>query len=564
MRRDVLVSTTLLLAAAWSPPALGADQTELIFRTPQKAAYRVTADGLTSISFKNRKIASGSWSAFNAERWFKNGGSDKVDTKKFVTKTFKAISPARALVTHAKGDIVCTSNYIFEREDVLISTRIENNHPSEPMKIVGFSGLTFHFDRLPSGLMPVQHISYFKAHGIGLCHPGHWSKFGGSYATDNRIGVGTSPWSTGLMRTLTLWDYASWAADKRAKDPNRRLVYFAVTPIPPRGAVTVDFRLRVSPNCDWKHLLAPYKEHFTKTFGPVQYKSDHRWIATDYLNHSQKAISPTNPYGFHGAHQRIDTDAGAEAFCKKVIGNLKGGSGQGVIVWGHGGDDPRGAMYRPDFDILPPPVEARWGGIAKQFKQAGLKLGVCTRPRHMALRSTWTRDQIININPDDPGHRKMIWKRFDNMIEKGCTLFYLDSFGASFDDVKLMQFLRKKMGPNILTFAEHQCDAIMVYSGGYSETSFTKTPKPHYRLWSGVRNWEIYQFLAPGSQMASRLYQGQKDIPESFTAPDDFFFSNRITPLLPSGDPKRAKRMKDRQAGYITKQGVWTLGSEPH
>ena len=25
----------------------------------------------------------------------------------------------------------------------------------------------------------------------------------------------------------------------------------------------------------------------------------------------------------------------------------------------------------------------------------------------------------------------MLWKRFKNMIDKGCTLFYLDSFGSS-------------------------------------------------------------------------------------------------------------------------------------
>ena len=556
----VLVATACVLAGGWASTVSGADETELIYKTPAKVIYRVTIDGLSSIEFSGRQVATGSWSAFNAEPWFKNGGSGKVDTKKFTSKTFKALSNRCARVTHSKGDIICTTDYRFDGEDVLISARIENNHASEPMNVAGFSGLTFHFDRPPIGLMPVQHISYFQAHGVGLCHPGHWAKFGGSYAIDSQVGAGTSPWSTGMMRTLTLWDYGSWARDKRLKDPNRRLIYFAVSPIGPRGAATLDFRLRVSPKRHWKHLLAPYREHFSKTFGPVSYKSDHRWIATDYLNHSQRAVSPTNPYGFHGGHRRIDTDAGAEAFCGKIIGNLKGAGGQGVIVWGQGGDDPRAGMYRPDFDVLPPEVEARWGQIAKQFKQAGLKLGVCTRPRHIAVRSTWKKDRIIDINPDDPGHREMIWKRFKNMIDKGCTLFYLDSFGASFEDVKLMQFLRKKMGPDILTFAEHQCDAIMACSGGYSETSFSlgkDNKPPHYRLWSGVRNWEIYQFLAPRSQMASRLYQGQKDIPKDFKAADEFFFANRITPLLPTGTTQRLTQIKDRQARYMTKQGKW-------
>jgi hypothetical protein len=41
----------------------------------------------------------------------------------------------------------------------------------------------------------------------------------------------------------------------------------------------------------------------------------------------------------------------------------------------------------------------------------------------------WEADQISDLNPNDPGHREMLWRRFHNMRKKGCTLFYLDSFG---------------------------------------------------------------------------------------------------------------------------------------
>lgn len=133
---------------------------------------------------------------------------------------------------------------------------------------------------------------------------------------------------------------------------------------------------------------------------------------------------------------------------------------------------------------------------------AGLKLGVCTRPGDMAVRRNWKSDQVIRINPDDPGHRAMLWQRFKNMIDKGCTLFYLDSFGWQFEHVKLMQFLREKMGPEVLTFAEHQCDAILPYSGGYSEATFSagKQRQPAgYHVWAGDRHWEIYRWLVPVS-----------------------------------------------------------------
>jgi hypothetical protein len=42
----------------------------------------------------------------------------------------------------------------------------------------------------------------------------------------------------------------------------------------------------------------------------------------------------------------------------------------------------------------------------------------------MAVKRDWKGDQIINLNPDDPGHREMLWRRFDHMVKKGCTLFY--------------------------------------------------------------------------------------------------------------------------------------------
>jgi len=150
-----------------------------------------------------------------------------------------------------------------------------------------------------------------------------------SYAVDDSAGVGVSPWRTGLKRTLILWDYGSWAADKRESFPERKLLYFVVDRVPARGGNTFDMKLRVSPNRDWKHLLAPCREHFTRTFGPVQYKADYRWIATDYMNHSQQAVSETNPYGFHGGFRRIDTPEGVEQFCDAVIPVLREQGGQG-------------------------------------------------------------------------------------------------------------------------------------------------------------------------------------------------------------------------------------------
>lgn len=551
------LATTLFAALA---PA----QETLIYRTPAGVEFRVSARGLESVRAANRDLATGHWAVFPAEPWFKEykdlKGTVAIPKEKDLRRQFTPIDPRRARVTHTGGDLTCIYDYQFDGEDLTISARIENARPDVPLNLSGFTGLDFTFDTPPDGLMPVQHFSYFQAHGVGLCHPSHWMKIGGTWAADSSIGVGTSPANTGLARTLTLWDY-DWSPTAREKSPKRRLIYIAASPVPPRGAATFDFKIRVSPTRDWKHLLEPYRDHFRKTFGPVQYKADYRWIATDYLNHSQKAISPTNPYGFHGGHRRIDTPEGAAKFCETVIAPLKENAGQGVIVWGQAGDDPRGGMYRPDFDILPPEVAAQLPTIINRFKNAGLKFGVTTRPRDMAVKLDWRRDQIISINPDDPGHRAMLLRRFENMTQKGCTLFYLDSFGDSFEDVKLMRFLRQNLGPDVLTFAEHQCDAIMPYSGGYSETSFypAEADKPaRYRLWSGTDAWQIYEWLTPGTQMAARLYETKGKLPATPEGgPDEWFLQHRITTLLPTGDVKRAPLIKQLWPRYANDQGAW-------
>ncbi|HUU21099.1 MAG TPA: hypothetical protein VM389_01060, partial [Phycisphaerae bacterium] len=80
---------------------------------------------------------------------------------------------------------------------------------------------------------------------------------------------------------------------------------------------------------------------------------------------------------------------------------------------------------------------------------------------------------------------------------------------------------------------------------------------PHYRLWSGLRNWEIYEYLAPGCQMASRLYQGEKDIPKGFETPAAFFFGHRITPLLPVSGFARLAETHAAQQRCLRPDGKW-------
>jgi len=537
------------------PALTQARPASLIYRTAREVTFEVTSNGLSRIACQGRSLATGDWSAFNAESWFARGASNgPVRAQEFQERTLAVLSPTHAVVRQRKDDLLCVFDYTFAGEDVTISAHIENQHGDAPLEVTGFSGLTFTFDRPPTGRHHAMHPTYSQAHGIKICHPSTQNPIGGCWAADDQVGVGFSPWRTGLERTLILLDYGSWEPDQRDHDPVRKLLYFCPGPVPPRGARTFDLRIRVSPNRSWQHLLEPYREHFQNTFGPVRYQADARWIATDYLNHSQNAVSPSNPYGFHGGYRRIDTAEGARSFCDLIIPAIQTNDGQGVIVWGQGGDDPRGGMYRPDFDVLPPEVEAQWTNlIVPRFLAAGVRLGVTTRPRDLAVKLDWEQDQIISLNPDDPGHREMLWRRFDRMMKNGCTLFYLDSFGDSLEDVKLMRWLREKLGPNVRTYCEHQCDAIVPFSGGYSETTLHAEPQdnpPHYRVWSGVDEWEVYRWLCPGSELAARFYEKKGQPPASFETPDEFYDRHQIIPLVPVNDFSRAPAIKALQAKH--------------
>jgi len=546
------LSFILLLLPLQLAPALAGGQDSLLVQAPGGIAFSVTADGLSSIRLGDREVAKGGWRAINAE-WMFGLGSRKVDDK-LVEKSIEVVAPNRARVRHVQKDMAATFDYAFDGEDVTIVARVENNHPTEELAIPGFGGLRFVFNRPPTGLMLVWHYSYLAHIRREAFHPSHPNRVGGSYATDDAVGIGLTPLGTGLQRTFFFWDYVDWNPGRREKIPERLLYYLRGESIPPQGARTFAMKLRVSPDRDWKHLLQPYKDHFLATFGPVQYRADQRLVAVAHVNRNIESISKENPYGFHGGFRRLDLAEGVKAFCGLLIPALKEANGQGVILWGQGGENPRGAMYRPDFDILPPEVEANWPTLAGRFKEAGLRLGVTARPGEFAYRIDWKTDGTLRLNADDPAHLEMQWRRFKNMIDKGCTLFYLDSFGNSADDVKIMRYLRGKMGPEIQTFVEHQCDAVMPYSGAYSETDFWEkgsaawAKESSYAVRSGIWNWEFYQWLLPSVQMISRLYDVHGKIPPGFEPVARFFVRNHISPMIEDFTlPGQAKELRAMQ-----------------
>jgi hypothetical protein len=378
---------------------------------------------------------------------------------------------------------------------------------------------------------------------------------GGSWAADERFGVGLTPLATGPARTMFHWD-RNWGikAPEDDKGP-RRLQYYVPALVPPGGARTYQMRLRVSTNTDWHHLLDPYKVHFLATWGPQRYKADHR-PTVQFASADKFHVKPDNPFGFNGANRRFDLPEGAKAFCDWVIPGMKAAGCHGIIFWALQGYEPRGAIYRPDFDVFPPPIEANLPVLNQRFTEAALRWGVCARPGEIAYRADWTTDTTVRINPDDPAHIEMTAKRFKKMTDAGCKVFYLDTFGASLEDVNAMRQYRERLGPDIQTFVEHQCDAVMPYSGAYTEVNFNAETK-QYGVLIGLGNWEVFRWLLenPSCVVIARCDFRPVGAEESVFR---YLMRNRLTPMV--GDwqiGKVAGELKALGAEFLEAPDKW-------
>jgi len=547
-----------LLLAALAPftAARAEDAKPFVYAAPNGPTFTVTADGLCKIELNGKVVAQGNWHAFNAGPTFFKDGAGEVVAAEITEKSVQPIDAKHVRVRQVQKDLVTNFEYAFDGEDVRIRAQVENRHATAELKAAGFEGLMFEFAKPPSGLMLDWHISYLQHQGLAICHPGHFSKIGGSYATDGALGVGLSPQNAGLSRTLFLWNWVP--EDKPA--PKRGPAFIVPKPIAPGGAETFEMSLRVSASGDWKHLLEPYKEYFARAFGPVHYKGDNRpWVQFSAVDKS--FVKPDNPLGYHpdGLFRRMDKPEGVKTFCDGVLPALKEAGGQGVIFWAYGGYEQRGAMYRPDFDVLPPEPEKNLPQLKQAFADAKMRLGFCARPGEIAYRKTWTQDEPLRINPDDPAHIEMMLARFKKLSDAGANTFYLDSFGNSLDDVKAMRKFRERLGPDVQTFSEICCDAVLAYSGAYFEVSWKKEAKRYEIAWFGdATAWEQLRWLAPGVNCVCKIRVNPGDVPADAEPLYEFMFRNHLTPIVEDWQIKgEAKALKEKTSAYLDEKGQW-------
>ena len=475
--------------------------------------FTVTEEGLSKIELGKDVVASGKWEFLDASwreiPWRISKGkiprpNSEDWTISWTSKKMESRTADSVRVRHESENFTAIFDYKFNGEDVRIKARIENNHPEKTVSIVEFSGLKFLFSAETNGyMMQDPNPNELIARNRGT-HPSFDNLIGGSYAQDGRMGVGFSPIYKELEQTLFWWR----PADKN--DSNCRAVsYMDKCRIPPGGALTFEMNLRISRNCDWKHLLTPYREHFEKCFGPITYKQDFRPVG-QYQAANEKAISPENPSGWQWYKFDKETDPGQRGggfldFASSSIPLLQKANAQGVIIWEFRGSTTRKCTFRPDFDVLPPEVEKILPSVMEKFKSAGMKMGTLARPGEIVSPKTWTEDAVVRFSaeldsPDKWTGMTLMFNRFENMDKRGFSFYYLDTFGSFYEDIKIMKQLREKLGPEILTYSEYWTDVLLVYSGAYMQLTWDAEKMTYGEYWRRGQAWEICRWLIPGVQ----------------------------------------------------------------
>ena len=537
--------------------------------------FTVSVDGLQEITRGDRVLAEGHWRALSPSEAF---GENPVRTG-----SIERTGPRSCRVIHNHERMRATFDYSFEGEDLTIRARVENNHDSADIDIMKFGALTFHFQGEPDKSQWSKHSKWGwlpspnPRNDLGHMHPGWANRIAGSYGADQHYGVGATPLHTGLTRTFTNWK-GSWGNSKR------RLHYSAQKPIPAGGARTFYLQLRISTNRDWKHLMIPYREHFNALHGTTpHYEIDHRLVVQEMVSAPQGAWrSDSNPLGYH-RRRRLDTPEGTKDWIRTEIELMRSAGGKGPILWAQCGYQPRGMLFRSDFDLLPEPVAENWHILDDAFEKAGYRYGVTVgRAGTMNYRWKWDKENILALNPEKLQHVESMAIRYRSMMERGATMFYLDAFGHRLRSVKAMRYYRKHvLGPDILTYCEHPCDAILPYSGVRTGVRHNAKNGLHLawgldRFWY-IMNWVMEDF---GSQNYSHIHpwpKVKKQVGEklgnpvykqitAFSKADEYrwMFRHRMGVMEARHViPRHAETYRDVQDEFLTGDGRWRDDLEP-
>jgi hypothetical protein len=466
MKRKV---TIIIFAVAWFAavavvPAQGA--TSFSYTSTAGIKYKFSTEQMTA-TVGYRDVLSGIWSAGGCEETFDASASD-ISFGEPTGISLARVASNSVRVTQEYRAFKTVTTWQFSGEDAHITFVVSNLRSAKPVRVLGFSGITINFNKVPDGFLRSWHWTYLRKVGVDLMHPSLWVPIGAAWASDDEIGF--SAYTRGRLDKPKLI-HASFEADGVIPAVSK-LQYFVPESLERGESKTFDLHLRISTDRTWQHLLTPYRDAFRAAFPAARYKHQEKplfWFSAV----DQTWVRDDNPCGFgdNGGQtiwRRLDKADGAAAFLTTVADAWKAKGTQGCIFWAPNGYDRRGCMYRPDFDVFRPEVAANIPALAKGFSDRGLLFGMCARPGEGVDRTDWEHDSTFRLSAQSPEQMTRLLARFKRVQDLGFNLFYLDSFGADYNDLLIMRRIRPQLG-TIPTYAEYASDLMLVESGRYLE-----------------------------------------------------------------------------------------------
>jgi hypothetical protein len=460
-------------------------------------SYSITAENIT-VTLDGKTVMSGQWTISGAAATFAIEDAEAAPGAP-ITRSMEVINQHSVRLTQKYKNWSAVHTLVMNGEDLQISSAVQNIDDPLPLRMVRLSGLTVHFPVRPAGFVPSFHWTYLRQVGAAIMHPSRWAPIGAVYASHGDLGFSAFT-SSHLDRQKFF--HCPWEKDG-VIPAACAIEMFIPDPIESGQSKTFNIHIRLSKNGDWKHLLAPYKETFDRVIGKQQYVAEDR-PAAFFASADRAWVRDDNPHGFNDGGgtsiwRRFDQAGGVEEFLARVADPLKEAGGQGCIFWILQGHNPRGAMYRPDFDVFPPEIAANIPALTKGFAARNLRAGLCARPGEAVDRTDWKTDDTFRLHADSKSQMDRLWSRFDRTIKMGFNLYYLDSFGENYNDYLIMKMLRKKMGPNILTYSEFGSDVILPFSGRYLEH------RDGSIMWITPQLLEIQRWLVPDASFVCKF-----------------------------------------------------------
>jgi hypothetical protein len=477
--------TVLMLGCLSWTVAAGAAATTTQVDGASAVSVKVLPDGTMSIFVGTRRVGDGLWT-LQADANQPVAGDELPLVQKSIAA--EQDSPAHAKVTQQFNAAVAEYEIALNGEDLRLRLHLQNQDTAKTIKHVNLAGPTFRFAHAAEGTLASWHSTYLSSQGLAVYHPSTPQPVGFVYARDENFGVGM--YSSSEFDRQSLFNAGFMQNGIIPADSLIQL--YTTRQVPPGQSVDVEVNFRISSDSSMKHLIGAYKTCYDAHFPKLFYHPDTRPLAAFTGIGEANAVTRANPYGFIGAIRRLDSAAGTNAYVRLVGGALQRVHALGIIFWSPGGYRP--PMYPPDFDVFPDAVQQHIPTLVDGFRRRGLRVGLCARCGDGVIREAGKDPVLYRLAADNPKDMQTLLSRFNNVLDLGFDVFYLDSFGSNgLNDLAILKKIRESVGPDVLFYTEFGSDMSMPYAGRYCEWQGQGV------LWTTPMQYEELKYLSPDS-----------------------------------------------------------------